>query len=100
MHHENMSMQCTPHYTPPLYSKTGAYRGIHYSLISAPKHRPREPVGTASLRRFQRVPTINVPSKNKKKKSKKKIKMKIVIFMGVKNHCLLHGRVLVMDDSA
>ena len=37
------------------------------------------------------VPTIYVLSKNKK--IVKYFQMKIVIFMGVKNRCLLHGRV-------
>ena len=27
-HHDNMSVQCIPPYTPLLYSKTGVYRGI------------------------------------------------------------------------
>ena len=36
----NKPVQVTPPYTPPLYSKTGVYRGILYFLIFALKHRP------------------------------------------------------------
>ena len=36
-HHANMSVKCTPPYTPLLYSKTGVYRGIHFFLIFALK---------------------------------------------------------------
>ena len=32
-HQDNMSVQCIPPYTPLLYSKTGVYRGIHYSYF-------------------------------------------------------------------
>ena len=39
-------------YTPLLYSKTRVYRGIHYFLIFALKHRLWILVRTASLRRF------------------------------------------------
>ena len=39
-------------YTPLVYSKTGVYRGIHYFLIFAPKHRLWILVRTASVRRF------------------------------------------------
>ena len=65
-HHENMSVQCTPPYTPLLYSKTGVYRGKHNFLIFALKHRSWVLVRTASMRRFKRVSTIYVLSKNKK----------------------------------
>ena len=51
-HHENKSVQRTSPYTPLLNSKTGAYRGIHFFLIFAPKHRLWVLVRTASLRRF------------------------------------------------
>ena len=34
-----MSVQCIPHETPLLYSKTGVWRGIPIFLIFAPKHR-------------------------------------------------------------
>ena len=52
--------------TPLLYSKIVVYRGIHNFLIFALKHRLWVLVRTASLRRFQRVPTIYVLSKNEK----------------------------------
>ena len=39
IHHENTSVQCTPPYTPLLNNKTGVYRGIHFFLIFALKHR-------------------------------------------------------------
>ena len=51
-HHDNMSVCFIPHYTPLLYSKTGVYRGIHYFLIFALKHRLWVLVRIASLRRF------------------------------------------------
>ena len=40
--------------------KIGVYRGLHYFLIFALKHRLRVLVRTASLKRFYRVPTIYV----------------------------------------
>ena len=49
-------------YIPLLYSKTGVYKGIHFFLTFALKHRLWVLVRTAS-----RVPTINILSKNKKK---------------------------------
>ena len=50
-----------PH-TPLLYCKTWVYRGT--PIFFYPKHRLRVLFKTASLRRFLRVPTINVLSKN------------------------------------
>ena len=47
--HANMSVKCTPPYTPLLYSKTGVYRGIHHFLIFALKHKLWVLVRTASL---------------------------------------------------
>ena len=41
-----------PPYTPLLYSKTGVYRGIHFFLIFALKHRLWVLIRTASMRRF------------------------------------------------
>ena len=38
------------------YSRTGVYRGIHYFLISAKKHRLWVLVRTASLRRSNEYP--------------------------------------------
>ena len=65
-HRENMSVKCVPLQTPLLYSKTGVCRGISTFLIFAPKHRLWVLVRTASARRFKRVHTIYVLSKNKK----------------------------------
>ena len=61
-----MSVQYMPAYTPLSYtsSKTGVCRGIPFFLIFAPKHRLWVLVRTASARRFSRVPTIYVLSKN------------------------------------
>ena len=41
MHNIMLTCPCNVHppYTPLLYSKTGDYRGIHYFLIFALKHR-------------------------------------------------------------
>ena len=61
-----MSVKCVPPQTPLLYSKTGVGSGIPIFLIFAPKHRLWVLVRTASARRFYRVPTIYVLSKNKK----------------------------------
>ena len=38
-HQDNMSMLLMPHCTSILYSNTGVYRGIHFFLIFASKHR-------------------------------------------------------------
>ena len=51
-HQDNMSVCFIPPYTPPLYSKNGVYRGIHYFLIFALKHILWVLVRTASVRRF------------------------------------------------
>ena len=51
-HHENKSVLRTPPYIPLLNSKTGVYRGIHYFLIFALKHRLWVLDKTASVRRF------------------------------------------------
>ena len=53
-------------------------------------------VRTASMRRFYRVPTIYVLSKNLKIVNINQ--PKIVIFTAVKNCCMLHGRVFVMVE--
>ena len=58
------------------------------------KHRLLVLVRTASVRRFERVPTIYVLRKNMK--IIKKFQPKIVIFTAVKNRCMLHGRVFIM----
>ena len=86
-----------PPYIPLLYSKTGVYREIHYFLIFAPKHRFWVLVRIASVRRFLRVPTIFVLSKNKKNVAI--FSLKITIFTAFKNRCILHGRVFVMDGG-
>ena len=49
LHQDNMSVCFIPPYTPLLYSKTGVYRGIHFFLIFALKHRLRVLIRTASL---------------------------------------------------
>ena len=71
---------------PLLYSKSEVYRGIHYFLIFALKHRL-----------WVLVPTINVLSKNKKKIII--FHLKIKFFTAVKNYSILHGRVFVMDGQ-
>ena len=75
-----------PPYTPLLYSKTGVYRGIHYFLIFALKHRLWVLVRT--------VPTIYVLSKNKKKVNI--FSTKNYHFTAVKYYSILHGHVFVM----
>ena len=48
-HQDNKSVCFIPPYTPLLYSKTGVYRGVHYFLIFALKHRLWILVRTASF---------------------------------------------------
>ena len=69
---------------PTLYSKTGVYRGIHFFLIFALKHRSWVLVRTA----------IYVLSKIKKYLTF--FHMKITIFTAVKYCSILHGHVCVM----
>ena len=85
-----------PPYTPLFYSKTGVYRGIHFFLIFALKHRLWVLVRTTSLRRFLRLPTINVLSKNKKNITI--FHLKIIFFTAVKNCSIFHGHVFVMSS--
>ena len=56
-----------PPRTPLLYSKTEVCRGIRNFLISTLKHRLGVLVRIASLRRFKRVPIIEILNRNKKK---------------------------------
>ena len=49
------------------------------------------------MRRFKRVLTIYVLSKNKK--TNQFLYLKIFIFTAVNNRCLLHGRVFVMKST-
>ena len=93
--HDNMSVLCIPPYTPLLYSKTGVYRGLHYFLIFALKHRLWVLVRTASPRRFKHEPTINVLSK-KKEKNLTIFRLKIIIFTAVKNCNVLHGHIFLI----
>ena len=86
-------MYCIPPYTPLLYSKIGVCRGIH---IFALKHRLWVLVRTASLRRFYRVPTHYVLSKNKKNVTF--FHLKIQVFTALKYCSIWHGRVFVMMD--
>ena len=88
-HQDNMSVRFIPPFTPLLYSKTGVYRGKHYFLIFASKHRLWVLVRTA-------VPTIDVLNKNKK--NIRIFRLKINIFTAVKYCCILHGRVCIMSD--
>ena len=88
-HHANMFMQCRPPYIPLLFSKTGVYRGIHYVLIFALKHRLWVLVTTAVLAR-----THNVLSKNKK--NIKKNYLKIIVFTAVKYCNKLHRHICAM----
>ena len=71
-------------------------QGYTFFLIFALKQRLWVLVRTASLRRFYRVPTINVLSKNKKKKTHYNFSSENYFFTAVKNCCILHGRVFVM----
>ena len=68
------------------------FTGVYFFLIFALKHRLLVRVRT--LRRFLRVPTINVLSKNKK--NIKNFHLKMNICTAVKYCCILNGRVCVM----
>ena len=52
LHHEYMSVECIPPWTPLLYSKTGVCRGIPIFVIFAPKHRLWVLIRTVLARRF------------------------------------------------
>ena len=76
MYQDNMSVCFIPPYTPLLYSKTGVYRGIHFFLFLLQNI-------DCGYSLEQRVPSINVLSKNKK--NIKKFHLKIIIFTAFKN---------------
>ena len=63
-------------------------------LIFSLKHRLWVLVRTASLRRFLRVPTIYVLSKNKK--NVQFFYLNFFFFTAVKNRCILYGHFFVM----
>ena len=71
-----MSVQFIPPFTPLLYSKNGAYRGILFFLIFALKHRLWVFVRTASISDF--------------------FHLKIIFVTTLKNCSILHGRFFVM----
>ena len=80
--------------TPHFYIVKLGFTGVYIFLIFDLKHRLWILVRTASLRRFYRIPTIYVLSKNKKNITI--FHLKIIIFTAVKNCCILHGRVFVI----
>ena len=80
----------TPHFYMVKLGFTGVYIFSYFSL----KHRLWVLIRTASLRRFRRVPTIYVLSKNTKNITI--FHLKIIIFIAVKFCSILHGRVCVM----
>ena len=84
--------------TPHFYIIKLAFTGVYVFLIFAPKHRLWVLVRSASVRRFLRVPTIYVLSKNKK--NIKSFHLKIKIFTVLKNCCILQGRVFVMGNTS
>ena len=77
-HHDKSPMLFIPPNTPLLCGKTGVYRGIHYFLIFALKHRLW-------------VLTIYILSKNITV-----FHQKIVIFTAVENHSILLRRFYIM----
>ena len=89
-----MSVQLKSPLTPFLYSKTGVCRGIPIFLNFAPKRRLWVLFRTALARRFKRVSTIYVLSKNKK--NIKFFSTENFHFHNFKNHCILHVQVFVM----
>ena len=82
----------TPHFYIVKLGFTGVFIFFDFTL----KHRLWVLVRTASVRRFKRVPTIYVLSKNKN--IIKNFHLKIIFFTAVKYCCILHGRVCVMSN--
>ena len=87
-----MSVLFIPPYTPFLYCKTGVYRGKHYFLNFALKHRLWVLVRTASLRCTHNL------CFEQKYENNTIFYPKIIIFTAVKNSSKLHGRVIVMSQ--
>ena len=86
---------CNEHpLTPHFYIVKLGFTGVYFFLIFAPKQRLWVLIRTASLRRFSRVPTINVLSKNEKNIKKNHLKMNI--FTAVKYCYILRGCVFIM----
>ena len=83
--------------TPHFYIVKLGCTGVYFCLTFALKHRLWGLVRTASMRRFERVPTTNVLSKNKKNITI--FNLKIIFFTAVKNCIILHGRVFVMNGN-
>ena len=87
------------HVYTALYSKTGVYRGMHYSLNFALKHKVL--VLVRSVLTYQLFMLVSTCTKNlcfeqNMKINSPKIQLKIVIFTTVKKRCILYGRVFVM----
>ena len=69
MSHITITSPCNEHpLTPHFYIVKLGFTGVYFFLIFVPKHRLWVLLRTASLRRFYRVPRINVLSKKKRKK--------------------------------
>ena len=94
---ENIRKTCPCHVNPigPTFiQKNWDMQGYIYFLIFAPKYRLCVIVRTASPRRFLRVPTICVFSKDKKTIKFSAEKFQI---LKIENLCLLPGQVFVMS---
>ena len=63
-----MSVWFIPPYTPLLYSKTGVYRGIHFFLIFALKHRLWVVVRTVHIKSSQKTSVFTLIIIRPKKK--------------------------------
>ena len=85
--------------TPHFYIVKLGFTGVYFFLIFALKHRSLVLVRTAVLRRFKRVPTIYVLSKNKKNIKIRNISQ-LFIFTAVKYCSILHRHVCVMDKCS
>ena len=82
------------HFKPHFYMVKLGYAGVYlFLLIFDPKHRLWVLIRTAALRRFYRVPTINVLSKNI---TNIKFFLLKFSFFTAKNLHILHGQVFVM----
>ena len=80
-------------YTPLVYSKTGVYRGIHYFLIFALKHRLCVLIRTASEAVLTCIHNLCF---EQNKKNITIFHLKIIIFSAMKYRSILNGHVCVM----
>ena len=82
-HHANISVQCGPRCTPLLYNTIGVYRGIHYFLSFALKHK---------------LWVLVLTYTNDLCFEKNKKNITIYHFYSRENYSILHRQVYVMEE--